>query len=137
MQHWRKSCNDAVIKIRVERWSCISQIGHLSFGADVYRKWNERLFQEVYKAYTEGRIDKDPSEGWYQGEIGFFDFYIIPLAKKLETCGVFGVSSDEYLSYAQHNRDEWAEKGEAIVEGYLSAAGRPTANKEQSVDVEC
>jgi hypothetical protein len=28
-------------------------------------------------------------------EIGFFDFYIIPLAKKLKECGVFGVSSDE------------------------------------------
>ena len=28
-------------------------------------------------------------------EIGFFDFYIIPLAKKLKDCGVFGVSSDE------------------------------------------
>jgi hypothetical protein len=30
-----------------------------------------------------------------EGEIGFFDFYIIPLAKKLKECGVFGVSSDE------------------------------------------
>jgi hypothetical protein len=24
---------------------------------------------------------KDPAENWYQGEIGFFDFYVIPLAK--------------------------------------------------------
>ena len=45
----------------------------------------------MYKAYKEGRMDNDPSVGWYQGEIGFFDFYIIPLAKKLFTCGVFGV----------------------------------------------
>lgn len=45
----------------------------------------------------------------------FFDFYIIPLAKKLKDCGVFGVSSDEYLKYAQQNRKEWQEKGEAIV----------------------
>jgi hypothetical protein len=37
----------------------------------------------------------DPSENWYQGEIGF-DFYIIPVAK-LKDCGVFGVSSDEEL----------------------------------------
>lgn len=28
-------------------------------------------------------MEKDPSEGWYQGEIGFFDFYVIPLAKKV------------------------------------------------------
>ena len=29
---------------------------------------------------------------------------------------MFGVSSDEYLNYALENRDEWAQKGEAIVE---------------------
>jgi hypothetical protein len=46
------------------------------------------------------RRAKDPSEFWAKGEIGFFDFYIIPLAKKLKDCGVFGVSSDEYLQYA-------------------------------------
>lgn len=90
----------------------------------IFRKWNERLFMEMYKAYKEGRAEKDPSEFWYKGEIGFFvsigsfllhvanlhakppqDFYIIPLAKKLKDCGVFGVSSDEYLNYAQRNRE--------------------------------
>lgn len=57
----------------------------------------------------------DGSEFWYKGEIGFFDFYIIPLAKKLKECGVFGVSSDEYLNYAIQNREEWVSKGEAVV----------------------
>jgi hypothetical protein len=33
-------------------------------------------------AYQNGRVDKDPAENWYQGELGFFDNYIIPLAKK-------------------------------------------------------
>ena len=59
---------------------------------------------EMYRAYKQGRLATDPSLGWYQGEIGFFDFYIIPLAKKLFTCGVFGVSSDEFLNYANINR---------------------------------
>ena len=75
---------------------------------------------ECYRAYKEGRADSDPSVGWYKGEIGFFDFYIIPLAKKLDSCGVFGVSSDEYLSYAQANRDEWAREGENIVQQYIA-----------------
>ena len=35
-----------------------------------------------------------------QGELKFFDNYIIPLAKKLRDCNVFGVSSDECLNYA-------------------------------------
>ena len=67
-------------------------------------------------AYTEGRMAKDPATFWYQGEIGFFDNYVIPLAKKLKECGVFGVSSDEYLNYALQNRDEWEERGVAIVQ---------------------
>jgi len=49
------------------------------------------LFHEILEAY---------SAVFYVlsiGEIGFYDFYIIPLAKKLDQCGVFGVSSDEYL----------------------------------------
>ena len=47
--------------------------------------------------------------------VGFFDFYIIPLTKKLKECGVFGVSSGEYLNYAQKNRAEWEAHGEEIV----------------------
>lgn len=60
----------------------------------------------MFLAYKEGRGGKDPSEGWYDGELWFFDNYIIPLAKKLEECGVFGVSSDECLNYALENRRE-------------------------------
>lgn len=85
----------------------------------IYRKWNERFFRECYKAYKEGRAATDPSIGWYKGEIGFFDFYIIPLAKKLKDCGVFGVSSDEYLDYALKNRQEWENKGQELVEEML------------------
>ena len=44
---------------------------------------------------------------------------IIPLAKKLKECGVFGVSSEEYLQYAEANRKEWAAKGKEIVQEYL------------------
>lgn len=81
----------------------------------IYRKWNELFFMENLLAYREGRADKDPAEYWYKGEIGFFDFYIIPLAHKLKECGVFGVSCDEYLQYAQNNRKEWVSRGEEVV----------------------
>eukprot|EP00980_Cylindrotheca_fusiformis_P022093 scaffold8976_cov126-Cylindrotheca_fusiformis.AAC.5 len=74
---------------------------------------------ECHRAYKAGRADSDPSKNWYRGEIGFFDFYVIPLAKKLESCGVFGVSSDEYLNYAKANRDEWVREGEDLVLQYL------------------
>ena len=69
----------------------------------------------MYHAYQNGRADKHPGETWYEGEIGFFDNYIVPLAKKLSDCGVFGVSSDEYLGYAQCNREEWERRGRDVV----------------------
>jgi hypothetical protein len=65
---------------------------------------------------VEGRAENDPSGGWYQGELGFYDFYIVPLAKKLKDCGVFGVASDEYLNYAVRNRREWEERGREVVD---------------------
>lgn len=86
--------------IVIEHLIQAADVAHTMQHWHVYRKWNERFFQECYSAYLNGRAEKDPSEGWYEGELGFFDFYIIPLAKKLEECGVFGVSSDECLNYA-------------------------------------
>jgi len=82
----------------------------------IYTKWNENLYREMYKAYEDGRSYKDPTEGWYEGELWFFDNYVIPLTKKLKECGVFGTSSDEYLHYALENRAEWKIRGQAIVE---------------------
>ena len=71
-----------------------SDVSHTMQHWHIYQKWNERLFAEMLTAYQNGRMGNDPSKGWYQGELGFFDNYVIPLAKKLKECGVFGVSSD-------------------------------------------
>jgi hypothetical protein len=106
--------------IVIEHLIQASDVSHTMQHWHVYLKWNEKLFHEMYKAFQQGRSTIDPSEGWYKGEIGFFDFYIIPLAKKLKECGVFGVSSDEYLQYAVNNRNEWETKGNQIVEGYMT-----------------
>jgi hypothetical protein len=101
--------------IVIEHLIQASDVSHTMQHWHVYQKWNARLFQEMYSAFLHGRSDTDPSEGWYRGEIGFFDNYIIPLAMKLKECGVFGVSSDEYLSYATENRREWEARGHAVV----------------------
>lgn len=67
--------------------SCLVLITHGTL------QWNQRLFEEMYKAYQEGRMGSDPSTFWYKGELGFFDNYIIPLAKKLKECNVFGTDT--------------------------------------------
>jgi hypothetical protein len=101
--------------IVIEHLIQASDVAHTMQHWHIYRRWNEKFFHECYKAYLDGRSDSNPVNTWYEGELGFFDFYIIPLAKKLKECGVFGVSSDEYLSYALQNRQEWEERGKQIV----------------------
>ena len=97
-----------------------ADVAHTMQHWHVYQKWNRRLFEEMYSAFKSGR-GQDPSEGWYNGELWFYDNYIIPLAKKLKECGVFGPSSDEFLTYAMDNRSEWEAKGERLVQSMLEA----------------
>jgi hypothetical protein len=121
----KKEEEDAAVAINrkativLEHLMQASDVSHTMQHWHVFQKWNERLFCELYQAFMDGRSESDPSKNWYHGEMGFFDYYIIPLAKKLETCGVFGVSSHEYLNYALKNRMEWEEKGEQLVQEYV------------------
>lgn len=58
----------------------------------------------------------------------------IPLAKKLETCGIFGVSSDEYLNYAQQNRAEWEERGHEIVAEWVAELTKEDGGHDSEVE---
>lgn len=121
--------------IVIEHLIQASDVSHTMQHWHVFRKWNEKLFAEQFKAYKEGRAATNPADNWYQGELKFFDLFIIPLAKKLKDCGVFGAPSDEYLDYAVNNRREWAAKGREQVEMYLEKySGMPwgKANPKQS-----
>jgi hypothetical protein len=93
-----------------------SDVSHCMQHWLTYQKFNARLFEERYVAFLKGVAGENPPwVGWYKGEIWFFDNYIIPLAQKLNDCGVFGVSYHELLNYAQQNRLEWEHKGESVV----------------------
>lgn len=128
----RESVDDSEFRnlkamIVIEHIMQAADVSHTMQHWQVYTKWNERLFHEMYRAYESGRSTKDPSEGWYKGELWFFDNYVIPLAKKLDECGVFGVTSDECLNYALSNRKEWELKGEQIVEDMVSRRKKRTS----------
>jgi len=108
--------------IVIEHLIQAADIAHTCQHWGLYRKWNERLFQECYKAFRDGRAEQNPADGWYGGEIGFYEFYIIPLAKKLRDCGVFGPTSDENLNYAKSNKAQWEKEGHSIVAKMLAKA---------------
>ncbi|KAL7564099.1 hypothetical protein ACA910_012376 [Epithemia clementina (nom. ined.)] len=93
-----------------------SDVSHTMQHWTIYQKWNRNLFREMYGAYKAGRLAKNPCEDWYNGELWFFDNYIIPLARKLKDCQVFGATSQDMLDCAYENRLEWENKGQAIAE---------------------
>ena len=123
--------NDMRATIVLEHIIQASDVSHTMQHWHVYQKWNKCLFKEMCAAFKAGRMGADPANFWYQGELGFFDNYVIPLAKKLKECIVFGVSSDEYLNYAVLNRAEWEERGQDIIKGLLAEM------EQQPTDEEC
>lgn len=136
-ERWIKAFSDEIVEgsdvnnlratIVIEHLIQASDVAHTMQHWHVYRKWNNKLFCEMFLAFRSGRMTADPSTFWYEGELGFFDHYIIPLAKKLKECQVFGVSSDEYLNYAVQNRKEWEERGQEIVEEMINEFKRNCA----------
>jgi hypothetical protein len=94
----------------------VSDVAHTMQHWHIYRRWNERLFHEMHNAFQSQEVSVDPSTNWYIGELGFFDYYLIPLAMKLKECGVFGASGYEYISYVLKNKKEWERKGRQVVQ---------------------
>ena len=109
------TCRDRKTTIMIEHIIQASDIAHTMQHWHIYRKWNSRLFAEMWNAHRDNRSEKNPADSWYEGELGFYDYYIIPLAKKLRDSDAFGASSKEFLSYALKNRSEWERTGMEIV----------------------
>jgi hypothetical protein len=92
-----------------------SSVAHCFQHWEIYRKWNEKLFAEMYQAYSKGWEHVNPTTFWYEAELRVFDDIIIPLGKKLEECNVFGMSSVLHVSCAISNRSSWYECGKQVV----------------------
>ncbi|CAB9514054.1 inhibited 3',5'-cyclic phosphodiesterase B [Seminavis robusta] len=97
-----------------------ADISHTMQNWKVYLKWNERLFDEFFETFESGRSGLDPATTWYQGELDFFDFIVIPLAKKLSSCGIFEEAGEELLENAISNRQEWESKGHEVLQVYVA-----------------
>lgn len=59
-----------------------SDIAHCMQHWHTYQRFNARLFEERYLAWIDGHAEKEPSGGWYGGELWFFvSFTRLPLFK--------------------------------------------------------
>lgn len=99
----------------VEQLIQAADISHTMQEWEVYQQWNHRLYGEMTVAFQDGRGDRDPSEFWYQGEFGFFDYVVVPLATCMAQHKELGTSGQVMLRHAKKNREEWEREGEAVV----------------------
>jgi hypothetical protein len=105
-----------IIETAVQASAVIHTMQHWT----IYKTWNERLYEEMVSAYENGRADKEPTLGWYDGEMSFFDDYIIPLAGKMLDSKAFGVVGGECLNNAIENCVQWVSEGQEIVKNMAS-----------------
>lgn len=105
-----------------------ADVAHNIQGWDNLVLWNHRLYDEMLFSFQHGKGD-DPAPNWFKGQICFFDGYIIPLAKKLRQCGIFGKRGDKFLNCVLENRRRWLVEGEAVTRDFGSV---PSIKRELS-----
>lgn len=91
-----------------------SDVVHTMQKWEIYREWNQCLFAEMYRAFLEGRADKDQCESWFQRELWFFDNWVLPWAQNLRDSGVFTSISEHLIEQARSNRKQWELEGKRI-----------------------
>lgn len=92
-----------------------ADIAHNLQGFDQMVKWSGNLYLEHRKAYVEEK-GVDPFNGWYDNQTGFLDFYVLPLARKLDDCGAFGdTRGGIFHSIVLENRKRWVKEGMQVT----------------------
>jgi len=110
----------------------VADVSHTMQHFSTFTKWNKHLYHEVLAAHKCGRTlahheqrrganatnapqeIHHPKENWYDSQIGFFSFYIIPLAERLDACGAFS-GDDKFAPLAVQNMEQWKEFGREIT----------------------
>jgi len=92
-----------------------ADIAHNLQGFDQMVKWSGNLYLEHRKAYVEHK-GEDPFNGWYDNQTGFLDFYVLPLARKLDDSGAFGdTRGGIFVSIVEYNRKRWVKEGMRVT----------------------
>lgn len=100
--------------VRNEHLMLLSDVSHLVQGWENFVKWNFRLYKELNECSRKGLCD-DPREGWFQGQIGFLEHYILPLATRSQVYFNEGFAN-ALVANGRSNLDLWKKHGaEATV----------------------
>jgi hypothetical protein len=107
--------------VLIETMLNVADVAHAMQSWELFLFWNRRLYEELYVAYKIGRSEIDPSVDWFQNQLGFYKLYIIPLAKKMQTCGVFGRLGCVWTNNAIAIRDRWSREGDQITTDMIAS----------------
>mmetsp|Transcript_24247 Transcript_24247/g.46153 ORF Transcript_24247/g.46153 Transcript_24247/m.46153 type:complete len:858 (+) Transcript_24247:92-2665(+) len=84
-------------------------------------EWSCRLYLELRRAYIQNR-GPDCSPNWFKNQVGFLDMYLEPLAKKLDTVGVFGpMIGPSFVKIVKASRDRWLIDGMEVTQAVIDA----------------
>ena len=73
------------------------------------------MYLELRKAFVEKKGD-DPMNGWFNNQIGFLDFYLLPLARKLDDTGAFGDTRGAvFADIVEKSRERWTKEGMGVT----------------------
>lgn len=112
--------------VLIEHLMQVTDVSHLMQNFENFVKWNYRLYKELMVCQNKNLIP-NPTPTWASGQIGFFDFYIIPLAERAEMLCGDALFETNLSENARHNKARWEEEGETIsaifANGY--SAGDP------------
>lgn len=108
-------------RVVIETMLNVADVAHAMQSWELFLFWNRRLFEELYVAFKTGRSEIDPSVDWFENQLGFYKLYIIPLAEKMQKCGVFGKLGCVWTNNAVSIRDQWIRKGDQITKDMITS----------------
>lgn len=107
-----------------------ADVAHNLQGWDQMATWSNHLYMELKKASIQQRGD-DPEEGWNKNQVGFLDAYVLPLARKLDDCGVFGDTRGSIFAHiVNQNKERWIREGVEVTEKIVTAANERISRNE-------
>lgn len=106
----------------VEQILLLADVGHCSQCYEIFLDWNAAFFKECLNNYRAGR-GADPRPGWFKGQIGFIEGYILPLT---ERCSAL-VPDCDLTKGTQRIVSMWKQSGEEFTSQLIEQ----TMNKDE------
>ncbi len=113
----------------VEQILLMADVAHCSQSYENFLKWNECFFHECLKNWKSGN-GFNPREGWYQGEIGFLEGYILPLTERVSDL----LPLCDLSSGTRKILGLWKERGEEWTKDLVEASIRAEMVEEEKYD---